>query len=650
MPKLEALRTLEALRNATDATAILATLRGGMEGKQRPSDITLASSVSNTSTFSLELLAHHPFAYPNLMPMEITDADGSKNLVLKGLAESRGGRSGAPSQYSRGGLSGTIPHVPSSLKESRSSNSESSDSSCSSIPDSPFIHQPRQAGTPKYATLCDDRLGELQIQYWTSVKLSNDLAARIISLYLRTDHPLLGLFSPNLFVADLVSRRTQHCSPLLVSALMYWACQMYSTIDHEANNLINEFRHEAVLRWRVESKSDFMPNMAAAIYLSLGSLGRGKDHIVSEYLSVAASMGSRMGLFGVELDVAHAKLGKLAPDETEQACFTAWGVFNSMTILSVFYRQPGVKIPRLSPALPIPGSQDTGLKDPRSERLATTAGNSHHGSFATSTLPKYMGDTFPFLCKFWLILNEVDAVYYSGKTPQLRERVLLQFAEFKFRELLALGDSLPTSFSRGHHNPHHVIIFHLWFHSAILDIFRPCLARPSSRNAHLRTFASPEGTPGILYAASVEQLKRLIVIYRVNYRSSAYTMLWQTGLLYVANAVLQDTESDDWLFYFLVCLYGYERLRPSFPVTEAITEGLLTMSLRDNKITTAMARRIRSEVCSKDLGHSSEEMTSTFAVDLLLSVSDPTSASVDNLAGGLEDHLLMKDLTNVFDV
>ena len=160
---------------------------------------------------------------------------------------------------------------------------------------------------------------------------------------------------------------------------------------------------------------------------------------------------------------------------------------------------------------------------------------------------------------------------------------------------------------------------------------------------------SLEGTPGTVYAASVDQLKRLIVLYRINYRSSAYTMLWHTALLYVANAVLQETGHDDWLFYFLVCLYGYERLRPSYPVSEAITEGLLTMSLRDDKLTAAMARRIRNELRKKDLGHVSEEMNSTFALDLDLAVSEPNLASVDNLAGGLEDHLMMKELTNIFD-
>lgn len=74
------------------------------------------------------------------------------------------------------------------------------------------------------APLCDPRLEQLDIGFWTSVPLESSLASRAISLYLVTDHPLLGIFEPSLFVSDLVNHRTDFCSPALVNALLYWAC------------------------------------------------------------------------------------------------------------------------------------------------------------------------------------------------------------------------------------------------------------------------------------------------------------------------------------------------------------------------------------------------------------------------------------------
>lgn len=77
---------------------------------------------------------------------------------------------------------------------------------------------------PIASALCDSRLEGLDIQQWTSVAISGDLAARCISLYLETDHPLLCHFDSDLFVSDLTTGRTQYCSSLLVNALLYWAC------------------------------------------------------------------------------------------------------------------------------------------------------------------------------------------------------------------------------------------------------------------------------------------------------------------------------------------------------------------------------------------------------------------------------------------
>jgi hypothetical protein len=78
-----------------------------------------------------------------------------------------------------------------------------------------------QAALPE---LCDPRLENLDIRLWTTVPTTNTTAARCISLYLETDHPLLGHFDPELFVSDLVSGRKEYCSSLLVNALLYWAC------------------------------------------------------------------------------------------------------------------------------------------------------------------------------------------------------------------------------------------------------------------------------------------------------------------------------------------------------------------------------------------------------------------------------------------
>jgi hypothetical protein len=98
------------------------------------------------------------------------------------------------------------------------------DAPMSNTEPNPFLaHNSTHAEAP-VLTLCDERLKKLNIGFWTSVPIPSDLAAKIVSLYLETDHPLLGPFDPDLFLADLVDCRTNHCSEILVSAIMYWGC------------------------------------------------------------------------------------------------------------------------------------------------------------------------------------------------------------------------------------------------------------------------------------------------------------------------------------------------------------------------------------------------------------------------------------------
>jgi hypothetical protein len=71
--------------------------------------------------------------------------------------------------------------------------------------------------------LCDERLGRLRIEEWTGVQVESATAARAISLYLETDHPLLGFFDSDLFLSDLIAGEQNFCSPLLVDSLLCWA-------------------------------------------------------------------------------------------------------------------------------------------------------------------------------------------------------------------------------------------------------------------------------------------------------------------------------------------------------------------------------------------------------------------------------------------
>jgi hypothetical protein len=82
----------------------------------------------------------------------------------------------------------------------------------------------REQQTTPMVDFCHLRLQGLNISRWTNVSIGNGFAARVIKLYLETDHPLLGIFDPYLFIDDLVDGGTNYCSSFLVNTLMFLGC------------------------------------------------------------------------------------------------------------------------------------------------------------------------------------------------------------------------------------------------------------------------------------------------------------------------------------------------------------------------------------------------------------------------------------------
>ena len=101
--------------------------------------------------------------------------------------------------------------------------------------------------------------------------------------------------------------------------------------------------------------------------------------------------------------------------------------------MSLFYRQPGLSHVKRPPQIAIPPCK-------------------------WSPALEYMGTTFPSTCDFWAILHEVSLVYSGDDENSWGSTATIQFAEFKFRELLAWSNKLPSRLTQDHDHLHHVQI------------------------------------------------------------------------------------------------------------------------------------------------------------------------------------------------
>jgi hypothetical protein len=106
---------------------------------------------------------------------------------------------------------------------------------------------------------------------------------------------------------------------------------MYSAMHDEVDTLVDDFATEAERLWASEGRSLRLTDIIAAQYMSLSYQARGTGRAVLNYLSQAVELGTSMGLFGVEQEMARSIMGPLSPVLLRTTSYSAWGIFNWAT-------------------------------------------------------------------------------------------------------------------------------------------------------------------------------------------------------------------------------------------------------------------------------------------------------------------------------
>jgi hypothetical protein len=103
---------------------------------------------------------------------------------------------------------------------------------------------------------------------------------------------------------------------------------MYSKVDVEARELVDQFGAEAEKLWETERAAPSCLTMTAGLFLSFGYLVRGKNHVVTKYLAEAEKIGAELGLFG---EGPRKPDDRMASEELTCAVYATWGAFNWIT-------------------------------------------------------------------------------------------------------------------------------------------------------------------------------------------------------------------------------------------------------------------------------------------------------------------------------
>ncbi|CAJ0550905.1 Ff.00g108350.m01.CDS01 [Fusarium sp. VM40] len=641
LPEEEALAAHRQLRSTNSLSDALSSLRGSMHGRHQPSSMRTAQAISppTSSSLEFELTVRHPMAYPTVFPLDLPSLSADPRL--------------RPVQRPSHGLllEGSSPSDTMSPSTS-SSNDQSGATPSNQSFERPSIKHEGDSVGHHHDQHCDERLHQLQIGYWTGITIENDVAANAISHYLRSNHPIFGLFDPDLFIHHLIHRKHQYCSSFLVNALLAHACQAYSAIDETVSALSQDFMRDASVLWRAERSSDSLVNVAAILMLSVSCHLERSSVDSNDLLNEGRAMAERMKLFGVQHTPDNAaSFDSLDPDTKRAMAHTAWGAYSYLTLNSFWVPTKPIAFP---PMFPVPGRNN---EDTIDERLAV--------HWPRHFIPDYAGKTFQALCELWTIMQEVVAVYFSqqGDGDEASMRIPLAFVEAKYSKILSLTDSLPPEMSSINpvSMPDHVLAFNILLHVAITHIFHPFIMDLSNSQAS----ASMQAPKAVL-RSSINQLQRLILISRLHHPYAHTISVLSSAVVHVSNTIIRDaavrkqtaqaeslkrkyahrvsTEDQSRHFYFLVCLAACQDLGACFPVCEPMGKGLLAMAMRDGTMSAAEAKRLmRALEAPKQ--NPKDGVFGSFVLDFDLEATKPGGGHIKDLAAQFEELSMHNEFT-----
>ncbi|EFQ25212.1 uncharacterized protein GLRG_00356 [Colletotrichum graminicola M1.001] len=603
VPDDEALEALRFLRTGHEPAEAVSALRRYDVGLSQVA-LNRAILPPTQSSLEFELMMRHPLAYPAWAPVQPTKLDLEFLLRPSRVRwEETGPALVAGSSDEQSYLS---PH-------GHRRRETSLDAASPVVP-------------PEPSALYDNRLLGIDITRWTDVPIANNFFVAVLQLHLETDYPMMLLIDIDLLL-DGLHGENEFCSRVLINALFAWACQGYAVLEPNATLIGQRFYKEAKKLWKRTKEAqatDHVCTVAAVHYLFITavSFGAGAEYV--EFLGDLLDMSQRLGLFNIDPSRMEELNANDSANYQRAKAQIAWVLFTCLTFFSLLLHQRLIKHP---PRAPLPQrrahiTRDTGLI------------KEHTIGIPDVNLLREQ-------CRLFLIVHDMVQVMYGSEEMLCAEAVTLAFAGKTYQRLLVWADELPLEMAQGDQCSHYVMILHIYYHVAIIDLFRPLLQQNGAPRQRLPPFRSAEATPDAVYAASVNQLKRIVLLYRQKYPESSYCFCWHSALLYLANAMLTEAKvsvhGPEWRFYFLLCMACFQTLYTGFQLAKGITLSLLSMALERGVMETSRARDIRRDLELRGRHHEvSDRVPVSWVVDLDLAMTDPSAAQAENLLQRLQ--------------
>ncbi|KAF2757070.1 hypothetical protein EJ05DRAFT_501611 [Pseudovirgaria hyperparasitica] len=297
---------------------------------------------------------------------------------------------------------------------------------------------------------------------WTTVTDDLEYVNHLLDVYFAWQHSFFQSFPENLFRRDMASGETKFCSSTLVNAICAAGCLLSSRTrarrdPEDARSAGLDFYEEAVRLLNSDNCASSIPTTAALFLLCHVEGNRGRLSSLWMYSGKSSRMALDLNLH-LRIEVRENEMD----DETQRQEFARrhafWGCFISDQVTSfTLGRVP--QIPTSAVTIELPPVDDDLDKQPWN--AYDTPGPDKPGARST---------TFNQCAALSKIVNSTLCMFFAP-TRVLSGSLLLD----EYTKYVNWSRRLPDIISSIDDAPPHVLCLHMYYHAAVLLLFRPFL-------------------------------------------------------------------------------------------------------------------------------------------------------------------------------
>jgi hypothetical protein len=298
---------------------------------------------------------------------------------------------------------------------------------------------------------------------WTRVTSDSGLVRHLLALYFCWEYPTFASLSKEHFLEDFRQGRHRYCSPILVNALLALGCRFSSRPNtrvrpEDPSTSGDHFFEECQRLFYEEEDHHSLTTIQALGIMSIREASSGRDSESWYYAGQSIRLAIEMGLHRVQ------DTGNDDEDELAVQSATFWGAFaldHAWSLATGSLPQCSV-VPHLPPKPGIIQDIEASLWVPYTDDGTPLQRSCEQ--------PSNVRSVYKCFCELSELVHQSLYILHSPGRP-LTSRDLLSI----YTQYLNWYDKIPEVLRLGHNFTPAVLFAHMYYHFAILLLFRPLI-------------------------------------------------------------------------------------------------------------------------------------------------------------------------------